>query len=271
MQERLSNTRIGDARLEAVFLNPRRNVSLEQDPARVPTETEEPEASTEAEETDAGTLCCMPGLCWNCEADKERYAKVDNFEDCEDDDGDDGCVLELVDEFAGGMVQDPSYDLSDELPPDFCRRSLRGLAVLTEVAQRKLDAERWATDGPWRLWWSYCVCDVTGPPNETTDTDSPGGGPDEGSGEISYYVSVQKDGDAHTVEVVETRGEDQHVMYQAPVPEPGGESQDIGSPEELRSLLERATEQVREAGYEVDGEWTVDWSRCYVLLADWDR
>ncbi|MGY5052474.1 hypothetical protein ACWDFR_00080 [Streptomyces sp. 900105755] len=48
--------------------------------------------------------------------------------------------------------------------------------------------------------------------------------------------------------------------------EPSGMFEDTGSLEGLRSVLERATEQVRETGYEVDDEWTVDWSRCYVLL-----
>ncbi|WP_176985510.1 MULTISPECIES: hypothetical protein [unclassified Streptomyces] len=48
--------------------------------------------------------------------------------------------------------------------------------------------------------------------------------------------------------------------------EPSGIFEDTGSLEGLRGVLERATEQVRVAGYEVDGEWTVNWSRCYVLL-----
>jgi hypothetical protein len=272
--ERLSNSRIGEARLEVVCLNPCRDApSPGQESAPVSTEAEESEETTDAEtteadETDAGTCCCVPGLCWCGEADKERYAKVVNRGDHEDDDG---WVLELVDAFAGGMAQDPSYDLSGELPPDFYKCSLRGLTILTAVARTKLDTERWATDGPWRLWWSSCDNDVTNPSDETGDTDSSGGDPYGESDEISYHVSIQNDDDAHTVKVIGTRWGDQHVMYSAPVSEPGGESKDTGTLEGLQSLLERATEQVREAGYAVDGDWTVDWSRCYVLLADWDR
>ncbi|GAA3051058.1 hypothetical protein [Streptomyces glomeratus] len=263
--EWLSNSRIGKARLEALYLNPgRSSPSPSREPAPVSTEVEAAEDAIQADETDTATCCCMPGLCWCCEADKEGYAKVDNLGEWEG--GDDDCFLELVDAFPGGMAQDPSYDLGGELPPDFDRRSLRGLAVLTEVAQRKLDTERWDTAGPWRLWWSSCVCDVTAPLIETPDADSAGNDADGESGEISYCVSVENDGDAHTVQVFGTCWGDQRVMYRGPVSEPSGVFEDTGSLEGLRSVLERATEQVRETGYEVAGEWTVNWSRCYVLL-----
>ncbi|MEU6096205.1 hypothetical protein [Streptomyces sp. NPDC047079] len=263
--EWLSNSRIGKARLEAVCLTPGRpSPSPCQEPVPVSMAVEAAEDATQADETATGTCCCVPGLCWCSEADKERYAKVDNPEEWEH--GDDDCLLELVDAFPGGMAQDPSFDLSGELPPDFDRRSLRGLALLAEVAQRTLDAERWDTVGPWRLWWSSCVCDAAASPNETPDADSSGNDANGESGEISYYVSVENDGDTHTVELVGTRWGDEHVMYRGPVSEPSGMFEDAGSLDALRSVLERVTEQVREAGYEMGGEWTVNWSRCYVLL-----
>ncbi|MEU6086702.1 hypothetical protein ABZ865_07810 [Streptomyces sp. NPDC047085] len=263
--EWLSNSRIGKARLEAVYLNPGRpEPSPSQETAPDSTGLEDAADATQADETDTDACCCMPGLCWCCEADKERYAKVDNPEEAEGGGG--NCLLELVDAFPGGMAQDPSYDLRGEHPPDFDRRSLLGLALLTEVAQRKLDTERWDTAGPWRLWWSSCVCDVTASLNETRDADPSGDDADGDSGEVSYYVSVEYGGDTHTVQVVGTRWGDQHVMYRGPLSEPSGMFEDTGTLEGLRSVLERATEQVREIGYEVDGEWNVNWSRCYVLL-----
>ncbi|WP_326786003.1 hypothetical protein [Streptomyces sp. NBC_00151] len=210
----------------------------------------------------------MPGLCRDCGADKERYAKVDGPED----DADDGCVLQLVDEYAGGMVEEPSYDLSGELPPDFQGCSLPGLTVLTEVAQRKLDMEGRTTEGPWRLWWQYCDSEVVGPQDETEDGDSSGDDLDETSAETCSYVLVHQDDDGHTVEVVRMRGEDEHVMYQATVPELGqASSQDTETLEGLEGLLERVARQVHDAvGCEVQGEWTVNWSRCHVRLSDSD-
>jgi len=86
--------------------------------------------------------------------------------------------------------------------------------------------------------------------------------------EASCYVTVQKDGDAHTVEVLDVRVAEVHVTYEAPVPEPDGVSQDTETQEVPRNLLERAAEQVREAGYEIHGDWTVSWTECRVLLAD---
>ncbi|MFB7790690.1 hypothetical protein ACFC0R_10310 [Streptomyces sp. NPDC056086] len=264
--EWLDNTRTGKARLEAVCLNPRRTApSPSQEPASASTEVEAAQETTDAEEMDTRTCRCMPGLCWCDGVDEERYAKVENPEDREDVDG--GCVLEIVNAVAGGMGEDPSYDLSGELPPDFDRRSALGLMALAEVAQTKLDAERWETVEPWRLRWSSCVCDVTGPLHETTDTDSSGGGLNEQSGETSYYVSIRNN-NARFVEIIQRRGGFQHVMHSAPMTEPNGASLDPDTPEELRSLLERAKEQVREAGYAVAGDWTVDWSLCQVRLTD---
>lgn len=53
-----------------------------------------------------------------------------------------------------------------------------------------------------------------------------------------------------------------------PPPESDGVSQDTETLEGLRNLLERAAEQVREAGYEIHGDWTVNWTECRVLLTD---
>ncbi|MGA5808514.1 hypothetical protein ACPC39_20410 [Streptomyces cellulosae] len=47
-----------------------------------------------------------------------------------------------------------------------------------------------------------------------------------------------------------------------------GASQDTETLEGLRNLLERAAEQVREAGYGLHGDWTVNWTECRVLLTD---
>lgn len=80
-------------------------------------------------------------------------------------------------------------------------------------------------------------------------------------------MSLQNDDD-HTVEVIRARGAEQHVMYSAPAWEPGSESQVRDTSDALRSLLDRVTEQVREAGHTVAGDWTVNWSRCYVFLAE---
>ncbi|MEU9543126.1 hypothetical protein [Streptomyces mirabilis] len=271
--EWLSNSRIGKAPLEAVCLNPRRDApSPGEEPTPVSPEVEgtsEPEETTEsAEGTDTCTCAHggMPGLCWGHEADKRQYAKVENQDEDDEDDENDDCVLEVVDDFAEGMANDPIYDLSDTLPPDLDRRSLRGLTTLIDIAQARLDRERWTTDGPWQLWWSSCGSDVAGPLNATDDTDSSSADSDEGANDGSCYVSLQNDDD-HTVEVIRARGAEQHVMYSAPAWEPGSESQVRDTSDALRSLLDRVTEQVREAGYTVAGDWTVNWSRCYVFLA----
>ncbi|MEU2620832.1 hypothetical protein ABZ642_22295 [Streptomyces sp. NPDC007157] len=75
--ERLSNSRIGDATLVAVCLNPRRDAPSHQadqvDPVSAePEKAGKAEESVEAEET--GTCTCahggMPGLCWGYEADE---------------------------------------------------------------------------------------------------------------------------------------------------------------------------------------------------------
>ncbi|MGW7254012.1 hypothetical protein [Streptomyces sp. NPDC054834] len=257
VSEWLYTSRVGGrARLEAVCLNPSR-------PAPPPDEepAEETDEADEVDETDAGTCDGMPGLCWNCEPDVERYAKVDSHRDHENGDDPCPCALELVNAYAGGMAQDPSFGLSGELPPDFRADSIRGLTVLAEVAQRKLDTERWDTDGPWRVTWFRCESDVTNPVYEG----------EEESGVIHYCASIESDDDVPTVQVMGTRWGEQHIFYHEPLSEPGGELPDTGTLEGLRHLLERATEQVGEAGYKVDGEWTVGWSRCHVLLADWDR
>ncbi|MET8130259.1 hypothetical protein, partial [Streptomyces sp. NPDC005231] len=209
--EWLSNSRIGKASLVAVCLNPCRDASPNEEPAAVPPEAEEaaePEETTEAAEGTDTCTCAhggMPGLCWGHEADKRRYAKVENQDDHEDDEDNDDCVLELVDDFAEGLANDPAYDLSDELPLDFNKRSLRALTTVTDVAQAKLDREGWTTDGPWQLWWSYCGTDVTDPLNDTDDTDASGADSDEESDDGCYYVSLQNDDD-HTVEVIGMRG-----------------------------------------------------------------
>ncbi|GAB1337317.1 hypothetical protein ACE1SV_39070 [Streptomyces sp. E-15] len=269
--EWLANSRVGEARLEAVCLNPYRPAALvgrETTPAS--TEAETVEDTEGAEDTGAGTCCCTPGLCWDCGADKERYAEVHRREDRED--GDDGWVLRLVDEYTGGMVEDPSYDLGGELPPDFHAHSFQRLIVLTEAAGRKLDAEGWVMDGPWRLRGLSCENDdVTDPADDTEDIDFLDEDQDGESDGIHYRASIAEDGDVHTVEVVGTRWGEQHIVYREPVSGPGGESPDPGTLEGLRDFLRRATEQVREAGYEITGDWYVGWSRCYVLLADRNR
>ncbi|MFI2909569.1 hypothetical protein ACG2OD_15140 [Streptomyces sp. PDY-4] len=154
---------------------------------------------------------------------------------------------------------------SGELPSDLSGRSLRGLAVLTD--RRKLVTERWDTEGPWRLRWTSCGSDVTELLDGAEGAELSGRGADEAE-EASCYVTVQKDGDAHTVEVLDVRVAEVHVTYEAPVPEPDGVSQDTETQEVPRNLLERAAEQVREAGYEIHGDWTVSWTECRVLLAD---
>jgi hypothetical protein len=239
-----------------------------------------PEETTEADEGTDTCTCAhggMPGLCWGHEADKRQYAKVENPDDHEGDDCEaeddheehDDCFLEVVDDFAEGMGEDPIYDLSDALPADFDRLSLQGLITLIDVAQVRLDTERWTTDGPWQLWWSSCGSDVARSLNATDDIDSSSADSDEESDDDGCYVSLRNDDD-HTVEVIRTRGAEQRVMYSAPAREPGSEPEVRDTPEALRSLVDRVTEQVREAGYTVEGDWTVNWSRCSVLLANWE-
>ncbi|MER7865670.1 hypothetical protein ABTZ90_01120 [Streptomyces cellulosae] len=58
------------------------------------------------------------------------------------------------------------------------------------------------------------------------------------------------------------------MTYDAPLPETDGAPQDTETLEGLRSLLERGAEQVREAGYGLHGDWTVNWTECRVLLTD---
>ncbi|MFD5520403.1 hypothetical protein [Streptomyces sp. NPDC127066] len=243
----------------------------------VPSETDPHHAGlpSEAEETDAEACHCSPGLCWCDEADKERYAKLEireaceNCENGEDCESDDGRVLKLVDAYPGGMAPDPSYDLSGGLPPDVEIRSLRGLTVLTEAAWTNLAVEGWETEGTWRLWWSVCGSEINDPVDETEDIDFSGGDANSVSARTSYHATVKGADDAVALEIVGTRRGDRRVIHYEPLSEPGGEPHDTGTLDGLRSLLERATEQAREAGYEVDGEWSVDWSRCYIHLHLW--
>ncbi|ALV51774.1 hypothetical protein ASR50_21775 [Streptomyces sp. 4F] len=262
--DRLSNSRVGHACLGAVCLNPHRPAS---DPAaEEPTSDADTDGTDEADERDGITVCCMPGLCWDCGVPKERYAKLDGPRDDEDE-LDDFCVLYIVDENTGGLTEGPSYDLSGELPSDLSGRSLRGLTVLTDTAGRKLVTEEWDTGGPWHLWWTSCGSDVTELLGGAEGTELSGRGADEAE-ETTCYVTVQKDGDGHTVEVLDVRGAEAHVTYEAPVAEPDGAPQDTETLEGLRNLLERAADQVREAGYGFHGDWTVNWTECRVLLTD---
>ncbi|MGY5008971.1 hypothetical protein ACWCY6_12930 [Streptomyces sp. 900105755] len=265
--ECLNSSRVGRARLEAVCLNPSRPAPPpEEEPAEVPTERED--ETDEADES-AGMCSGMP-LCWHCEPDQERYAKVDNGQyqqDDEDGEGDDQLAVELVNAYRM-MAEDPSFDLSGELPPDFRAYSIRALTLLTEVAQRRLDTERWDTAGPWHVDWFSCESDVTDPAGEDEDfglsDDDPEGEPDA----ISWCASIVNDDGAPTLQIVGTRRGEQHVTHYAPVSGPPGDSPDSGTLDGLRDVLTRATEQLGEAGYEMDGEWTVAWSRCHVQLDD---
>ncbi|MEU0680288.1 hypothetical protein [Streptomyces albogriseolus] len=58
------------------------------------------------------------------------------------------------------------------------------------------------------------------------------------------------------------------MTYDAPLPEPDGAPQDSETLEGPRNLLAGAAEQVREAGYGLHGDWTVNWTEYRVLLAD---
>ncbi|MER5379016.1 hypothetical protein ABT040_01890 [Streptomyces sp. NPDC002688] len=247
-----------------------------------PSETDPRRAGlqTEAEETDAEACHCVPGLCWCDEADKERYAKLEireaceDYEDCEnceygeDCESDDGRVLRLVDAYPGGMEPDPSYDLNGQLPPDIDTCSLRGLIVLTEIARARLAAESWGTEGAWHLSWSVCGSEIGDPLDESKDIDLSGGDADAGSGGTGYCATIRND-DALILEIVGTRRGDRRVFYREPLAEPDGEPHNTGTPDGLRRLLDRATEQTRGAGYEADGDWNVDWSRCSIDLHVW--
>ncbi|MEU0603495.1 hypothetical protein ABZ484_35525 [Streptomyces sp. NPDC006393] len=224
------------------------------------------ESGESDEDTDAHSCFPgMPGLCWG-EIPK-RYAKMDSRQGHEDRDAE-GRVLRLVHAYPGGVAQDPHWDLSDELPPDFDGRSLRGLTVLVEAARRKLDTETWDTYGPWRLSWSSCESDVTDPQCEGEDCDSSDDDLDHGESDaIRYLASIDNEGDVPALQITGARWGEWHVFYSGPVSVPGGEPLDTASVEGLRTFLERATEQVSEAGYEMEGEWTLDWSHCYVRLA----
>ncbi|MGW2821667.1 hypothetical protein ACWC24_11760 [Streptomyces sp. NPDC001443] len=286
--EWLDNTRVGRARLEAVCFNPSRPAP-EEGPAVVSTEDEEwtdeddEEWTDETDEDDEEALVCSgTPLCWHCEPDRKRYAKVDNGrhrqddgdegddEDGEDQEGDGGdgrLVLELVKAYRM-MFEDPSFDLSGELPPDFRAYSLRTLTLLTEAARRKLDAERWDTVGPWHLVWSSCETDVTNPAWEGEDFNPSGDDPDEESDAIHCHASITNDDDAPVLQIVGTRWGEQHIMHYAPVYRPGDEFPDVDTLDGLRDVLTRATERLGEAGYEMSDEWSVDWSRCHIQLDD---
>jgi hypothetical protein len=275
----LNSSRIGRGRLEAVFVTWSRPAPAQaEEPPEVSTEVDEDEVYDEADDTDTCTCNGMPGLCLSCEPPKPRYATLDrrhyltDHEEDEDDDEDvDPRVLKLVNAYAGGMAEDPAFDLSGELPPDFNPYEIQELTLLAEVAQRKLDAERWDTDGPWHLVWFSCETDVTNPAWEGEDFNPSGDYLDEESDAIHCHASITNDDAAPNLRIIGTRWGEQHVMYDEPVFLPGGESPDISTVAGLRDFLQRATEQVAEAGYEMDGEWTVAWSRCHVQLADWDR
>ncbi|MER6470304.1 hypothetical protein [Streptomyces collinus] len=263
--ERLSNSRAGQAGLEAVCLNPAQPDYFST-PSTEPScagtddeESEEFEEFTEAdEEEDAEAHDCfsgMPGLCWHNEVRQQPYAKVDSHqfhEDCDEE----GCVLQLVNAYRG-VFRNLHWDLSGELPPVFDGRSLRGLTALVEAAREKLETERWDTSGPWRLTWHFCRSDVTGPES---------GGDDSDSSASRYSASVDNESGVPTLRISGAPGGRRHVLYDEPVFVPGDEPLDARTVDGLRAYLERATEQVGEAGYEMDGEWTLAWSRCYVAL-----
>lgn len=257
--ETLSAGRVGRARLEAVYLNP-------SEPGYFSTPSTEPSCAgaddegtdgfeeTGGDEESEAHDCCsgMPGLCRHDEVRTRPYAEVDSHQGHEDCDGE-GCVLRLVNAYRG-VFRDPHWDLSGELPPDFDGRSLRGLTALVEAAREKLDRERWDTSGPWRLSWSSCRSDLTGSDGE----------PDA----VRCFASIDDEDGVPTLRITGARRGERHVFHDEPVSVSGGESPDAGTVEGLRTLLERATEQVAEAGYGMAGEWTLGWSRCHVELAD---
>lgn len=279
---RLNNSRVGRAPLEAVYLHPSRPVPPpDQEPADVDDGRDDGrddyEETDEHDETDTGTCDGMPGLCWHCEPKPRRYATVGHVrfhEDDEDDedelreDGGESRTLKLVNAYVGGMAEDPSFDLGDELPPDFRTSSIQDLTRLIEVAQRKLDMEGWDTDGPWRVIWFSCESDVSNPAWEGEDFVASDDDTDLESDGIRCRAEIVNDDGAATLQIIATRWGELHVMHYEPVFRPDEEFPDTGTLDGLRTVLERATEQVREAGYEMNGGWTGDWSRCYVLLAD---
>ncbi|MEV7686424.1 hypothetical protein [Streptomyces bungoensis] len=271
--ETLSNSRIGQALLEAICLNPSEPDHFSTprtEPSCAGTDDEEPEDFEEADEDedaeDHDCLSGMPGLCLHDEVRKQPYAKVDSHQRHEDCDGE-GCVLQLVNAYRG-VFRDPHWDLSGDLPPDFDGRSLRGLTALVGTARQKLAKERWDTSGPWRLTWSSCESDLTGPDGGGEEPGSCDDDPDGESDAIRYFASIDDEDDAPALRITGTRRGEWHVFYNEPVAVPGGETPDAGTVDGLRTVLERATEQVGEAGYGTDGEWTLGWSRCYVELAD---
>ncbi|MEU2555282.1 hypothetical protein ABZ589_26990 [Streptomyces sp. NPDC013313] len=280
--ESLGNSRVGEARLEAVFLNPAQPAPApESKQAEASSETEEADVTEEADETDeidetdetdeaddeTDTGCDgMPGLCWHCEDDKERYAKIDYSRGPEDED-DDPYVLQFVNTYPGGMGEDPSYGLGGELPPDLRTNSIEGLTVLTEAAQRKLDTERWEVEGPWRLDGFSCESDLVDPDGEDEEPDVSDDEPGWESDAIRYYAEIDDEDDVPVLQITGARWGELHIFYREPVSVPGDEPPDTGTVDGLRTVLRRATEQVGEAGHRMDGGWTLHWSRCYVLLA----
>ncbi|MGW2783851.1 hypothetical protein ACWC3X_21770 [Streptomyces populi] len=230
-------------------------------------------AHDEADDTDTCACDGMPGLCLSCEPPEPRYAKLDRRHHLMGEEGDediDPRVLVLVNACAGGMAEDPSFDLSRELPPDFDPRTVEELISLTEVARRKLDAERWDTDGSWNLVWFSCESDVTASAREGEDFGPSDDGLDEETDAIRCRASIVNDDGAPSLRITGTRCGERHVTHCAPVFRPRDEIPDVSTPEGLRDCLRRATEQVTEAGYEMAREWSVDWWRCHVRLADLD-
>ncbi|MFI1563965.1 hypothetical protein ACH4ZX_13060 [Streptomyces sp. NPDC020490] len=134
--ETLRSSRVGQARLEAVCLNPYQPDHVRassREPSCAVTDDEEPEDFEEFEETDEDedAHSChsgMPGLCLHDEVRRKPYAKVDSHQGHEDCD-EEGRVLQLVNAYRG-VCGDPYWDLSGELPPDFDESSLRGLTFL---------------------------------------------------------------------------------------------------------------------------------------------
>ncbi|MFI2643146.1 hypothetical protein [Streptomyces sp. NPDC018610] len=293
--ESLGNSRVGVARLQAVFLNPAQPAPAPEKEWSKPSpdtgadekadetdgiseagETDEADAAGEFDaagesddDTDTGGCDGMPGLCWDCEGDVERYAEIVHNRRPEGDD--DPYVLRFVNTYPGGMGEDPSYGLGGELPPDLRPNSIDGLTVLTEAAQRKLDTERWDVGGPWRLDGFSCEGDIADPDGADEEDEEPDSGddePDRESDTIRYYAEIDDDDDVPALQITGARWGELHIFYREPVTVPGDEPLDTGTVDGLRTLLRRATEQVGEAGYRMDGGWTLHWSRCYVLLAD---
>ncbi|MER5401419.1 hypothetical protein [Streptomyces sp. NPDC002599] len=272
--EWLDNTRVGQARLEAVYLNPSRPaLPPEEEPVVVFAEDEDRmDEADEADEVDSGCCDGMPGLCWNCEPDKERYAKVGRgrYDTYDEEQEDDLWVVKLVNAYPGGMLEEPCFDLSDDLPPDFHAHSIQALTLLTEAARRRLDAERWDTFGPWRLNWVSCEGSVTRLRREGEDFDSLGDASDGEPVAVRHRASIVSGDSDTTLQILETGMGIRRIAYHEPVSGSRGESPgtDTDTLDGLRGLLAQANKQLSEAGYEMDGEWTVAWSRCRVELDD---